>query len=194
MLFRSGATSDLASFDDYDLAANVAQFPLPIIVGVGHERDITVLDYVANMRVKTPTAAAEWLIGQGNTQLQRLQQLGAELFRNISDRLGGNRRQLAYIEGQLAPLVRGRMARELQRLDNLGSLLPDISDGILQQHRRKLDSLGQLIEALSPEATLRRGYTITRLDGRALTSPDGLAKGRVITTTFAGGTAESVIS
>lgn len=189
-----GATSDLASFDDYDLAANVAQFPLPIIVGVGHERDITVLDYVANMRVKTPTAAAEWLIGQGNTQLQRLQQLGAELFRNISDRLGGNRRQLAYIEGQLAPLVRGRMARELQRLDNLGSLLPDISDGILQQHRRKLDSLGQLIEALSPEATLRRGYTITRLDGRALTSPDGLAKGRVITTTFAGGTAESVIS
>lgn len=189
-----GAVSDLASFDDYDLAANVAQFPLPIIVGVGHERDITVLDYVANMRVKTPTAAAEWLIGQGNAQLQRLQQLGAELFRNISDRLGGNRRQLAYIEGQLAPLVRGRMARELQRLDNLGSLLPDISDGILQQHRRKLDSLGQLIEALSPEATLRRGYTITRLDGRALTSPDGLAKGLVISTTFAGGTAESVIS
>lgn len=86
------------------------------------------------------------------------------------------------------------MARELQRLDNLGSLLPDISDGILQQHRRKLDSLGQLIEALSPEATLRRGYTITRLDGRALTSPDGLAKGLVISTTFAGGTAESVIS
>lgn len=189
-----GATSDLASFDDYDLAANVAQFPLPIIAGVGHERDITVLDYVANMRVKTPTAAAEWLIGQGNAQLQRLQQLGAELFRSISDRLGGNRRQLAYIEGQLAPLVRGRITRELQRLDNLGTLLPDISDGILQQHRRKLDSLCQLIEALSPEATLRRGYTITRLDGRALTSPDGLAKGLVITTTFAGGTAESVIS
>ena len=60
-----GATSDLASFENYDLAANVAQFPLPIIIGIGHERDVTVLDYVANMRVKTPTAAAEWLIGRG---------------------------------------------------------------------------------------------------------------------------------
>lgn len=53
-----GATSDLASFENYDLAANIAQFPLPVIIGIGHERDVTVLDYVANMRVKTPTAAA----------------------------------------------------------------------------------------------------------------------------------------
>ena len=66
-----GATSDLLAFDDYDLAANVAQFPLPVIIGIGHERDTTVLDYVANMRVKTPTAAAEWLIGRGQQALDR---------------------------------------------------------------------------------------------------------------------------
>ena len=54
-----GATSDLAAFENYDLAANIAQFPLPVVIGIGHERDVTVLDYVANKRVKTPTAAAE---------------------------------------------------------------------------------------------------------------------------------------
>ncbi len=64
-----GATSDLLAFDDYALANNVAQFPLPVVIGIGHERDITVLDYVANMRVKTPTAAAEWLIARGDTAL-----------------------------------------------------------------------------------------------------------------------------
>ncbi len=62
-----GATSDLASFENYDLAAAIARFPLPVIVGIGHERDVTVLDYVANMRVKTPTAAASWLISRGKT-------------------------------------------------------------------------------------------------------------------------------
>ncbi|MCM1456984.1 MAG: exodeoxyribonuclease VII large subunit, partial [Lachnoclostridium sp.] len=60
-----GATSDLGSFESYDLAANIAQFPIPVIIGIGHERDITLLDYVANMRVKTPTAAAAWLVGRG---------------------------------------------------------------------------------------------------------------------------------
>ena len=67
-----GATSELNSFDNYDLAANVAQFPLPVIVGIGHERDVTVLDYVAGKRVKTPTAAAEWLILQGTNALAHL--------------------------------------------------------------------------------------------------------------------------
>lgn len=63
-----GASSDLLAFEDYELAAAVAQFPLPVIIGIGHERDITLLDYVAYMRVKTPTAAAEWLIGRGNVR------------------------------------------------------------------------------------------------------------------------------
>ena len=64
-----GATGDLNSFDDYDLANNVAQFPLPIITGIGHERDNTVLDYISWFRVKTPTAAAEWLIAQADKMM-----------------------------------------------------------------------------------------------------------------------------
>ncbi len=74
-----GAVADLASFDDYDLAANVAQFPLPVIVGIGHERDITVLDYVAHTRVKTPTAAAAMLVAHQEAALDALRGTAAEI-------------------------------------------------------------------------------------------------------------------
>lgn len=75
-----GATGDLSSFDNYDLAANIAQFPLPVIVGIGHERDVTILDYVAAVRVKTPTAAAEWLIGRMDAALSKVRDIAAEIF------------------------------------------------------------------------------------------------------------------
>ena len=79
-----GATTDLASFDDYSLAAHIALFPLPVIVGIGHERDITLLDYVANLRVKTPTAAAEWLIARGADALGRLRTLASGILTSVS--------------------------------------------------------------------------------------------------------------
>ncbi|MDE6097601.1 MAG: exodeoxyribonuclease VII large subunit [Muribaculaceae bacterium] len=188
-----GATSDLASFDDYDLAANVAQFPLPVIVGVGHERDVTVLDYVANMRVKTPTAAAEWLIGQAMEQIQLLGQLGSELYRLVSGRISGDARQLAYIEGQLAPLARAAHERARQRLDGIAGQIPQLAANILDRSRQQLDSLGRLLDILSPQSTLRRGYTITRSGGRTLTSVKQLASGQRLTTSFADGEAEYMI-
>lgn len=96
-----GATSDLAAFESYELAANIAQFPLPVIIGIGHERDITVLDSVANMRVKTPTAAAEWLIARGDEALATLHRLGSEIYMLASDLLAGNREQIARIGAAL---------------------------------------------------------------------------------------------
>ena len=69
-----------------------------MIVGIGHERDVTVLDYVAAMRVKTPTAAAEWLVGQAQTLLDGLRRTAADILQTVTDRIGGCRTQLAYIE------------------------------------------------------------------------------------------------
>lgn len=188
-----GATSDLVSLDNYDLAANVAQFPLPIIVGVGHERDITILDYVANMRVKTPTAAAEWLIARGNAQLQRLQQLASEVYRLSVERISGNRRQLAYLEGQLAPLGNGLIVRHRQQLAHMAEQLPALVANRLDSARQRLDSIGQLVEALSPMATLRRGYTITRGPKGALKSATAVAPGQRLTTVFADGSASYLV-
>lgn len=78
-----GATSDLSGFDTYDLAANCAQFPLPIITGIGHERDDTVLDMISHTRVKTPTAAAEFLINHVRQTAQELEAYEEVIYQEV---------------------------------------------------------------------------------------------------------------
>lgn len=211
-----GATSDLVSFDNYELAANVAQFPLPVIVGIGHERDVTVLDYIANMRVKTPTAAAEWLIGQAQEALDNLRVIASDMLRAVNDKLGGCATQLAYIEGQLpvAPAAAveralsrlhqasvslvsassGRIAPELARLRQMPQAIGVAVHNLLSRHSDRLDAKRSLLDALSPMATLRRGYTITRVNGKAVTSVSDLTAGAVIVTSVQDGTLESTVT
>ncbi len=211
-----GATSDLATLDDYELAAHVAQFPLPVIVGVGHERDVTVLDYVAALRVKTPTAAAEWLINRGSELLDALQAITAEILHATTSKLAVASRRLEYCAGALPTLATASIARSERRLDRCAAFIASAGVAAIEARRRRLaiiagaisiasttctkrsvdrlDALGRLLNALSPEATLRRGYTITRVKGTAITDASSLAPGTVITTTFANGTIDSVIS
>ena len=209
-----GATSDLVAFENYELAANIAQFPLPVIVGIGHERDITVLDYVANKRVKTPTAAAEWLIEQGNEALKYLHSMGNAILQKVSDRIAGCKEQLTYYEALLPKLplqaierenarLRGdmlslaqigarRIAPELARLDHTKKSIASAADVMLRRRGDRLNSLQEMLNALSPEATLRRGYSITRVDGKAVTDASQISSGTEIETTLANGTIISV--
>lgn len=211
-----GATSDLVSFDDYHLAANIAQFPLPVIIGIGHERDITVLDYVANMRMKTPTAAAEWLIDTCSRALDRLQQIAADILHAAGDKIAAMTTQLAYLESTLtlAPssamqranahinqcsaslsmTAQRRLAPEIARLDNKHTLLQTSLSALLTRQSTLLDSKESLLKALSPAATLARGYSITTIDGHALKSIDDLLPGATVTTTLASGSFTSTIT
>lgn len=188
-----GATGDLASFDNYELAANIAMFPLPVIIGIGHERDITLLDYVANMRVKTPTAAAEWLISRGAEALERVYGLGNMILDAATARLGAAHRRLANIAGQLPALTGGIIARNAMMVGERAErqMLQDIT---MQLKRRadRLTALRQLLDTISPEATLRRGFSITRIDGRAVTSAEEVPAGSVLTTSLASGEIISV--
>ncbi len=210
-----GATSDLTAFENYDLAANIAQFPLPVIIGIGHERDITVLDYVANMRVKTPTAAAEWLISRGTAALDRLDTLASEIHHTASSLIAGSREQIAYITAQLPYLplaavtnarkrldkslvllsetARLRLRPQFSQLDMAAGRLSAASTALIDRRRARLDAFDQLIAVLSPDATLRRGYSITRVDGHAVTSVAALAPGTTIETTLADGCVSSNI-
>ena len=205
-----GATSDLEAFENYDLAAHIAQFPLPVIVGIGHERDITVLDYVANMRVKTPTAAAEWLINRGDMALEYLRSMGASILQLVSDRIAGCNEQLSRYEALLptVPLtaieretarLRGdmlslaqigarRITPELARLDHIMKSVASAADVVLRRRSDRLESLQEMLNALSPEATLRRGYSITRVGGKAVTDASQISTGTLIETTLANGT------
>ena len=210
-----GATSDLVAFDDYDLANNVAQFPLPVIVGIGHERDVTVLDFVAAMRVKTPTAAAQWLISKGEEALEQLQFMGSEILRAAADTMAGARTRLAYFDG-LLPLAPStaleRAASRLhrasaavgavgpaciaparERLNGRLRMIETAASAAIERQLTRLRSASALADVLSPMATLRRGYTITRIDGHAVKSVASLSEGTRIETVLPDGTVYSEI-
>jgi exodeoxyribonuclease VII large subunit len=210
-----GATSDLNGFEDYDLAACVAQFPLPIIVGIGHERDETVLDFVARQRVKTPTAAAEFLIDMAKNEVEQLRNISAAILQMATDNINGARQQLSYITGQLpvAPInalhraekrldaatmaLAGITSRRLQpmmsRLDRYADALKTITANVIQQRAAKLDAHAAMIAALSPQATLQRGYSITRVNGRVVTNASELHPGETLETSLASGKITSII-
>ncbi len=211
-----GATSDLAAFEDYELAANVAQFPLPIAIGIGHERDITVLDWVANLRLKTPTAVAEWLVGTAQNALNTLSTLANRLHRLVADRIAGSKEQLAQIDillpsralyaidrangrlqnavAQLGGIGSARLQPQYSRLDLARQRIADITSSRMHIAATRLQSAANLLEALSPEATLRRGYSITRIGGKALTDASLATEGTVIETTLANGKIISTVT
>lgn len=183
-----GAVSDLASFDDYDLAANVAQFPLPIVVGIGHERDITVLDFIASRSVKTPTAAAELLLHAVGQAYGRLMQAGSDILEAARSRIAGARHQLAYCQGLLPALTRNIIAANRQRLGPaLAESIAAAARNVTARNTLRLNAIEETLALLSPESTLRRGYSITRVNGRAVTDSATIGPDDVLETTFAAG-------
>lgn len=208
-----GATADLAAFENYDLAANIAQFPLPIIIGIGHERDVTVLDSVANMRVKTPTAAAEWLVGRAAEALDRVETLAAAICQTAAATVAGCKEQLAYFSASLPHLpgkaienarkrlsndmlaltgvAQRRIQPELSRLDLAAERIAAAGRTAIERRRSRLDAIDQLLAVLSPQATLARGYSITRFEGRAVTDASQLPADALLETVLAAGTVTS---
>lgn len=100
-----GSKSDLSCFDSYWLAYNITQFPLPVVSGIGHERDDTIVDIVANVKVKTPTAAAEFLISRIENFDESLFDLQNEFVNNVSDLINGKITELDYLKHKFSPLV-----------------------------------------------------------------------------------------
>ncbi|MDO4949854.1 MAG: exodeoxyribonuclease VII large subunit [Bacteroidales bacterium] len=166
-----GATSDLSGFDSYNLATNVAQFPLPIITGIGHERDDTVIDFVAHTRVKTPTAAAELMVA-----------MMAHEALAVND-----------LSGRIRQAISNRIRREHIKVENYMSRIPLLSKMLLQRQHHQLELLTERIRMANPELLLQRGYSITRHDGRVVKDASELKPGDKLSTQFAYGQTESVI-
>lgn len=183
-----GSTSDLAAFDDYNLGALVARFPIPVIVGIGHERDITVLDYTAAMRVKTPTAAAEWLIARGKAVLDALDNAATLIYRATTTRLTATREHLAHLAAALPAAVTLTLTRRHAQLDTAATAIRDAAQRTIADNRRHLDSLGALLGALSPAAVLSRGFSITLgPDGKTITTAAAVTAGTQLRTILANG-------
>ena len=160
-----GAVSELSCFDTYELANNCAQFPLPIVTGIGHRRDESVLDIVAHTSAKTPTAAAELLIHAMLAQAQWLADVQQDVVAAVHDRVDG----------------------EKHRLQSLVQRIPVVTALFMQEQHHKLDLNQKYIEASSPERLLALGYSITRVNGKAVRSIDDIAPGDEVVTVVTGG-------
>lgn len=210
-----GATADLSGFDTLELAENVANFPLPIITGIGHERDESILDMVSNTRVKTPTAAAAVLIDNLVAVLSCINDYERRVAMRVKQVMDKERRRLdrsAERVPMLFSLVKTRQEARLDRLmsrmvslvnhnvSTAGHRLQLASANLLPLVERRLErannELGRLefrVKALDPQLILRRGYSITLLDNKAVRHADQLKRGDHIVTRLEHGSVKSVV-
>ena len=166
-----GASTDMSCFDDYNLASHCAQFPLPIIAGIGHTRDVSVVDMVVHTSVKTPTAAAEWLIERVAEQVERVGSLMLRLQRATQNAVSREKNRLLLYEQQIYNAVRGKAVRE----------------------RGKLDLWMKTIELHSPERIFKMGYSLTMVNGKMVRSQSEVNEGDVLETHLHDGVIQSVV-
>jgi len=189
-----GATGDLSDFDSYPLAAAVAQMPIPVIVGIGHERDETVLDFVAHTRVKTPTAAAAFLIDNGAQQLARLDEIQNRLQQGVTLLCERQQRLIEQLTVRLTSAPRQRLLSEQHHLQLLQNRYMQASRFTLQNARLKLGNWEVRFASLDPTLQLKRGYSITyTADGKPLRSAANLRQGDQLITRLADGTVKSTV-
>ncbi len=188
-----GASSDLNSFDSYLLATNCAQFPLPIISGVGHERDVTVLDTVAHTRVKTPTAAAEFLINTAAVTINHLIFLQDSIVSLSRGILNKNESQLNALSKDLYYNSRALLHNSESNLNILKDRLKGVVKHSLEKERFDIQRYEHFVSLSLPENMLKRGYTITTRNGKTIKSISDVAVGEVIQTRFLDGEVDSKI-
>lgn len=204
-----GAVTDLNGYESYALAANVAQFPLPIITGIGHERDETVIDLVAHTRLKTPTAVAAFLIEQWQGQLEVLQRLEQRLASAVGRQLAAVALRLARLDKALSQVGTSYIMRAREALTKLHTRLSTstyrslassqsqlagkeqrlqaVTASLLAKQQHRLEIIEQSLKMADPKHILKLGYSITRINGKAVRSATEPKAGSTLTTTFADG-------
>ncbi len=233
-----GSTSDLMCFDNYWIAYNIAQFPLPVFSGIGHERDETIVDYVAHTRLKTPTAVAEHIIElvcdfderldglkdsiisqtrdivsdyrymlekasgrfkplvknslltEGHKLNQIIQQLGSSSDRYINNQIN----QLKNITNSIKSQSINKLKTEQQQLNNIPGQLAGILKHLFNQKESQLNLLSKTNELLDPKNILKKGYSITYLNGKAVKNADELKSGDLISTKLKDGSVDSTVN
>ena len=166
-----GASTDLSCFDDYMLASHCAQFPLPIVAGIGHTRDVSVVDMVVHTSVKTPTAAAEWLVERVAEQVERVGGLQLRLERAVQGAVSKEKNRLVVYHQRMMSAVYQALARE----------------------KGKLNLWQKTVELHSPERIYRMGYSLTTVNGKVVRGAQDVAKGDVIETHLRDGVIQSEV-
>ena len=210
-----GATSDLSGFDTLDLARNVANFPLPVLTAIGHDRDESILDMISNVRLKTPTAAAAFLIDRLHMVDETLDNLRNRLVRVTEHRLQQEKKNLHHLSTyipRLFAIVKTQHDAKLNNymnrclsaamstkdrhnmtISNLDSRIKIAANHLLTIHQNHLEILQRQLNALDPQRVLERGYSITTYNGKAIQKSNSVKKGDVIQTRLVDGVIVSIV-
>ena len=188
-----GAKLDLAAFDSYELCKAVAGSTLPVLTGIGHDVDEALLDKVAHTALKTPTAVADFIVHRNREFEGSLHQLGQQLRL-----LAGHKTRAAAIllerqEQVLQFASKQLLSRQEETVNRMAGELPRLARQRLRLEKQRLEQFEQLNQLLSPEATLKRGFSITLKEGKAVRSAQDLKAGDKITTHFEDGEVNAVV-
>ena len=238
ILRGGGSKSDLSCFDNYELAYNAAQFPLPIITGIGHERDDSVLDLVANTRLKTPTALAAFVIDRAadfehyvdekcsaaiaaateiiDDNIHRIDDCRHRLALAVRAIVGQSHEhlsntsimvhnavrryfdlrtaQIASFEQKIKLLPQIRMAASQSNLVHLEQQLKASLNNFLEAKQRQIERFELVSRQADPQNVLKRGYSIVRSKGKAVTSPEQVKTGDSLSIQTAGGEINGVVN
>ncbi len=210
-----GATADLSGFDTLALAENVANFPIPIITGIGHERDESILDMVSHTRVKTPTAAAAFLINQLKMVYDELNGIQQDILNALSLRMEREMSRINRLSNKMTLLFSGVKSRqenilqqythrifsaidrfiikEKNKQDRMERTLLPYAEKKMVSEQYRLQLLEQRIEAANPEHILQRGYSITLHNGRTIKDATQIKSGDRLETRLSSGTIHSIV-
>lgn len=175
-----GSASDLNCFNAYRLCAHVAQFPLPVVTGIGHDKDTSVADMVAHTALKTPTAVAGWLVERMAEADGWLDYAALQLHDATAAAMHASEVRLERLAGEVRRLSGALVARQSLRLEHLATLIPDAARDLLARQSVRLENAAELIAGRSPERILRLGFAVVRSEGRAVTSAAGVTAGEKI--------------
>ncbi len=211
-----GARADLAWFDSYAIATNITQFPLPVITGIGHDKDQSIIDMVANMSLKTPTAVAEFLVDACGTFIERIVDLHERIETAIADELqqqativneyqmrlsqslqlaiAKTNNTLSSLGQKIAHAAQLRFSQQQSGLQAIATKVQELSEKRLLQATSRLQVIETSIIARNPENILKQGYTLTaNANGEIIRSKMQVQAGDVITTHFGDGQVTSEV-
>ena len=188
-----GATSDMSGFDTLALAEHVVNFPLPIITGIGHDRDESILDMVSHTRVKTPTAAAALLIDHLKEVLDTVNNAQNSITRLVQQKLSTLSAQLSSVSEAIPRLFSIVKTRQEAKIDALQQRLPMLLERRLLAENHRLQLMEEKLKALDPQLLLKRGYSITLHKGKAVKDASQLKEGDEIETVLEKGKLHSIV-
>ena len=189
-----GATSDMSGFDSLLLAENVANFPLPVITGIGHDRDECILDMVSHTRVKTPTAAAAFLIDRLEQVARRIDDAADRITSYVQHRMEIEKMRLSRAAERIPILFSLVKSKQENKMETLNQRIASAVQRLIDRRCHTLDILEQRTKSLDPTLLLQRGYSITLVNGHALRSPSAVKPGDIIVTRLADGTVKSTVN